>query len=181
MDEDLSNVKGVSDRLADIQLVDCREQYEWDAGRVDGAVHIPLNTLMAGGGPSLDPSKPVAVICRSGNRSELATMMLQARGFEAHNVEGGMEAWEAAGLPFEAPDGSAGRVARGRPPPPVGRQLLIRVHGGHGLLDRARVVHEVVGRVARPRRDGRVRRRDLLEPSASHELAVLARVVLPWL
>jgi rhodanese-related sulfurtransferase len=37
--------------------------------------------------------------------------MLQARGFDAHNVEGGMEAWEAAGLPFDAPDGSPGRVA----------------------------------------------------------------------
>jgi len=111
MHDDLSNVKGVYDHLADIQLVDCREQNEWDAGRVEGAIHIPLNTLMSGTGPTLDPSKPVAAICRSGNRSELATMMLQARGFEAHNIEGGMEAWESAGLPFEAPDGSAGRVA----------------------------------------------------------------------
>ena len=38
-------------------------------------------------------------------------MMLQARGFEAYNVEGGMEAWAAAGLPFTAPDGAPGRVA----------------------------------------------------------------------
>ena len=111
MNDDLTNVKGVHDRLDEIQLVDCREQYEWDAGRVEAAIHIPLNTLMAGTGPELDPSKPVAVICRSGNRSELASTMLQARGFDAHNVEGGMEAWEAAGLPFEAPDGSRGRVA----------------------------------------------------------------------
>jgi rhodanese-related sulfurtransferase len=111
MNEDLENVKGVYDRLDEIQLVDCREQYEWDAGRVESAIFIPLNTLMAGGGPELDASTPVAVICRSGNRSELASTMLQARGFDAHNVEGGMEAWEAAGLPFEAPDGSPGRVA----------------------------------------------------------------------
>src|SRR5215467_4141250 len=106
MNEDLENVKGVYVRLDGIQLVDCRERYEWDAGRVERAIFIPLNTLMTGGGPQLDPSKPVAVICRSGNRSELASTMLQARGFDAHNVEGGMEAWEAAGLPFEAPDGS---------------------------------------------------------------------------
>ena len=111
MNDDLTNVKGVYDRLDQIQLVDCREQYEWDAGRVDGAIFIPLNTLMAGAGPELDRSEPVAVICRSGPRSELATTMLQARGFEAYNVEGGMEAWEAAGLPFSAPDGSPGRVA----------------------------------------------------------------------
>jgi len=111
MSEHLTSVKGVYDRLAEIQLVDCREPYEWEAGRVEGALHIPLNDIMAGGGGDLDSSKPVAVICRSGNRSELATMMLQARGFEAYNVEGGMEAWAAEGLPFTAPDGSPGRVA----------------------------------------------------------------------
>ncbi len=111
MSEHLSSVKGVSDNLDEIQLVDCREQYEWDAGRVQGAVHIPLNDILEGTGPDLARDKPVAVICRSGNRSELAAMMLQARGFEAYNVEGGMEEWAREGLPFSAPDGSPGRVA----------------------------------------------------------------------
>jgi rhodanese-related sulfurtransferase len=111
MSDDLTNVKGVHDRLGQIQLVDCREPYEWTAGHVEGAVHIPLNAIMAGAGRDLDSGTPVAVICRSGNRSELATMMFQARGFEAYNVEGGMEAWEAAGFPFEAEDGSPGHVA----------------------------------------------------------------------
>lgn len=108
---DLTSVKGVYEQLDQIQLVDCREPYEWNAGRVEGAIHIPLNSLMAGGGPPLDPSKAVAVICRSGNRSELGSMMLQARGFEAYNVEGGMEEWAREGLPFTTPDGSPGRVA----------------------------------------------------------------------
>jgi rhodanese-related sulfurtransferase len=107
----LTNVRTVHERLADIQLVDCRELYEWEAGRIDGAVYLPLNSIMAGAGSDLDLERPIAVICRSGNRSELATMMLQARGFEAYNVEGGMEAWAAEGLPFEAGDGSPGRVA----------------------------------------------------------------------
>ena len=71
------------ERLAEIQLVDCRELYEWEAGRIDGAVYLPLNSIMAGAGADLPNDKPVAVICRSGNRSELATMMLQARGFDA--------------------------------------------------------------------------------------------------
>jgi rhodanese-related sulfurtransferase len=109
--EDLTNVRAVHDRLADIQLVDCRELYEWEAGRVEGAIYLPLNSIMAGAGSDLDHDTPVAVICRTGNRSELATMMLQARGFEAYNVEGGMEAWAAEGLPFSAGDGSPGRVA----------------------------------------------------------------------
>jgi rhodanese-related sulfurtransferase len=111
MTDQLTNVKGVFDRLDRIQLVDCREPYEWVAGRVEGAVHLPLNAIMAGAGADLDKAKPIAVMCRSGNRSELATMMFQARGFEAYNVEGGMEAWEAEGLPFSADDGSPGRVA----------------------------------------------------------------------
>jgi rhodanese-related sulfurtransferase len=109
--EALTDVHGVHERLADIQLVDCRELYEWEAGRVEGAVHLPLNSIMAGAGSDLDRDRPIAVICRSGNRSELAAMMLQARGFEAYNVAGGMEAWEAEGLPFTAGDGSPGRVA----------------------------------------------------------------------
>jgi rhodanese-related sulfurtransferase len=109
---DLSTVEGVHEALGDIQLVDCREQYEWDAGRIAGALHIPLNDVMAGVGTDvLDLAKPVAVICRSGNRSDLAAMMLQARGYDATNVEGGMEAWASAGYGFSAPDGSPGRVA----------------------------------------------------------------------
>ena len=109
---DLSTVQGVHESLDDIQLVDCREQYEWDAGRIEGALHIPLNDVMAGESTDvLDIATPIAVICRSGNRSELAAMMLQARGYDATNVEGGMEEWAAAGYGFAAPDGSPGRVA----------------------------------------------------------------------
>ncbi len=111
MTADLSTPRGTYEHLSEVQLVDCREQYEWDAGRVEGAIHIPLNTIMAGAGSDLDAAKPVVVICRSGNRSELATMMLQARGFDAYNLEGGIEAWARDGLPYSAPDGSPGRVA----------------------------------------------------------------------
>jgi rhodanese-related sulfurtransferase len=109
---DLSTVEGLHEALDDVQLVDCREQYEWDAGRIDGAFHIPLNDVMAGVGTDvLDLARPVAVICRTGNRSELASMMLQARGYDATNVEGGMEAWSAAGYAYSTPDGSPGHVA----------------------------------------------------------------------
>ena len=80
MSEHLTSVKGVYDKLGEIQLVDCREQYEWDAGHIDGAVYLPLNAIMAGAGTDLDKERPVAVICRTGNRSELATMMFQAAG-----------------------------------------------------------------------------------------------------
>jgi rhodanese-related sulfurtransferase len=108
---DLSTPKGAYDELDRIQLVDCREQYEWDAGRVEGSIHIPLNDIMDGAGGDLSADRPIVVICRSGNRSELATVMLQARGFDATNLEGGIEAWVGDGLPIEGPDGAPGRVA----------------------------------------------------------------------
>jgi hypothetical protein len=69
---DLTAAAGVAEHLDEIQLVDCRELYEWAAGRIEGAVHIPLNSIMAGVTGELDPEKPVVVVCRSGNRSELA-------------------------------------------------------------------------------------------------------------
>jgi rhodanese-related sulfurtransferase len=108
---DLTQPAGVFASRDNVQIVDVREPYEWEAGHIDGAVHIPLNQLMAGAGQDLDTSRPVVAVCRSGNRSELAALMLQARGYQAHNMEGGMEAWESAGLPFSAEDGTAGRVA----------------------------------------------------------------------
>ena len=109
---DLETPRGVYERRDEIQIVDVREPYEWDAGRIEGAVHIPLNDLMAGQGQEeIDPNKPVAVVCRSGNRSELASLMLKAKGFDAHNMRDGMEGWAREGLPFPTPEGQPGRVA----------------------------------------------------------------------
>lgn len=107
---DLTQSKDVYDELDNVQIVDVREPYEWEAGRIEGAVHIPLNDLMGGAG-EFDDDAPVVAVCRSGNRSELATLMLRARGLDAYNLEGGMEAWEAAGLPFTTPGGDPGKVA----------------------------------------------------------------------
>ncbi len=78
---------------------------------MEGSVLIPLNTVLAGGERGqLDPSRPVAVLCKSGNRSELAATMLRARGYEAENVEGGLEAWEDAGYTCLTPEGAPGTV-----------------------------------------------------------------------
>jgi len=111
MIDELSEPKGLSDRLSEVQIVDVREPYEWDAGRIDGSVHLPLNDLMGGAGDEeLDRERPVVVVCRVGNRSELGAIMLQARGYDAHNLEGGLEAWERDGLPLTTPDGAPGHV-----------------------------------------------------------------------
>ena len=82
-------------------LLDVREQDEWDAGHAAGAVHIPLGDLPARYG-ELDADAPVLVMCHSGGRSARATQWLtEAAGLEATNVDGGIVAWQAAGLPIE--------------------------------------------------------------------------------
>jgi rhodanese-related sulfurtransferase len=105
------DVRELEERQGELQIIDVREPYEWEAGRMEGSVLIPLNTVLSGGEDGqLDPSRPVAVLCKSGNRSELAATMLRARGYDAQNVEGGLEAWEDAGHACLCPDGSPGRV-----------------------------------------------------------------------
>jgi putative hydrolase of the HAD superfamily len=99
------------ERRQEIQLLDIREPYEWDAGRIEGAIHIPLNDVLNGRTEGLDPGQPVVVYCRTANRSEVAKLMLEARGFDASIMDGGSEAWVAEGLPFTTPDGKPGRVA----------------------------------------------------------------------
>lgn len=99
------------ERRDQVQLLDVREPYEWNAGRIDGAVHIPLQRVLEGRTEGLDPERPVVVYCRTANRSEVAKLMLEARGFDASVMEGGSEAWVAEGLPFTTPDGEPGHVA----------------------------------------------------------------------
>jgi rhodanese-related sulfurtransferase len=89
------------------QLVDVREPYEWEAGRIAGAVHIELERL-AGRAEEIDKETPVIFQCRMGNRSGLAMQAFRAAGYDAYNMDGGIEAWAEAGLPLE-PEG--GEVA----------------------------------------------------------------------
>jgi rhodanese-related sulfurtransferase len=112
MSQDLTTSKGLFERLGDVQVLDVREPYEWVAGHIEGSVHLPLNAVLAGrGGDELDPGRPVVAVCRMGNRSEVAALMLRARGYEAYNLENGLEEWEQQSLPLVADDDGPPRVA----------------------------------------------------------------------
>jgi rhodanese-related sulfurtransferase len=89
----------------EVQLVDVREGYEWDAGRIPGARHIEMERLTAEAG-SIGRDTPVVFSCRVGSRSGMAAQAFRASGYDAHNLEGGLVAWADAGLPLE-PDGTA--------------------------------------------------------------------------
>ena len=85
-------------------LLDVREDEEWDAGHVSGAVHIPLGELGARY-TELDRDRPLYVICRSGHRSGHAALALAGAGWDAANVSDGMIGWQAAGLPMASASG----------------------------------------------------------------------------
>jgi rhodanese-related sulfurtransferase len=91
-------------RESGAQLVDVREQYERDAGHIAGSLHIELQALPAEA-DTLDRDRPVVFYCRSGSRSALAADAFTAAGFDARNLDGGLEAWVGAGLPIEPSDG----------------------------------------------------------------------------
>ncbi|UXY17514.1 rhodanese-like domain-containing protein [Streptomyces cynarae] len=92
-------------------LLDVREQDEWDAGHAPGALHAPLSRLVADGAvPAAAQGRPLVVICRSGNRSQQAAKLLAARGAEAVDVKGGMQAWATAGHPVVEERGNNGSI-----------------------------------------------------------------------
>jgi rhodanese-related sulfurtransferase len=95
----------VSELLAQgaIQLIDVRQPHEHEAGRIAGGRLIELGQL-SGAAETIDRSRPIVFYCRSGGRSAMATQAFDEAGFDAHNMTGGLLAWDAAGLPME-PDG----------------------------------------------------------------------------
>lgn len=85
----------------DLHLVDVREYAEYAGGRVEGAKLMPLGELEKRH-TEIDHSKPIYVMCRTGNRSGKAQEKLKKLGFEnVINVAGGFEAWKKEDLPFE--------------------------------------------------------------------------------
>jgi rhodanese-related sulfurtransferase len=103
--EDLSPAR-VAELLADgAQLIDVREPYEREAGRIpDDSAHIELDRLTAEA-DSIDRGRTVVFYCRSGSRSALAAQAFAMAGYDAHNLDGGLKAWVATGLPLEPTDG----------------------------------------------------------------------------
>src|SRR5947199_5382758 len=82
----------------ELSILDVRDQGEWEEGHIKGATHIPYY-FVEQHIQELDNSRPLAVLCASGQRSSLACSILQRHGFTGlFNVEGGMEAWKKEGF-----------------------------------------------------------------------------------
>jgi rhodanese-related sulfurtransferase len=89
------------------QVIDVREQHEWDAGHIDGLRHVPMGELREQA-PSIDPGTPVIFSCRTGGRSTMAARAFRGAGYRAFSLDGGLERWVAEGRPI-SPEG--GHVA----------------------------------------------------------------------
>jgi hydroxyacylglutathione hydrolase len=85
-----------------LQILDVREQDEWDRAHIPGSMHVPYHDIHSMP-EDLDPARPVAIICASGQRSAVAASLVARLGAEhvVHVVDGGVGTWERAGHPVE--------------------------------------------------------------------------------
>ena len=86
------------------QLIDVREPYEREAGRLAGSRHIALVELTARAA-TIERERPVVFYCRVGSRSDMAAQAFRASGFEAYSLHGGLRRWAQEGRPLEPQDG----------------------------------------------------------------------------
>ncbi len=82
-----------------VQLVDVREPYEVEAGRLAGARHIELERL-ASNAETLPRDKPIVFHCRLGARSALAARAFRSAGYDAWSMRGGIQLWHDRDLPM---------------------------------------------------------------------------------
>lgn len=114
----------VAARAGAMDVVDVRSPGEFRSGHARGARNVPLEGIEA---VAVAAGKELVLICKSGKRASIAAERLAARGVSACVVEGGTDAWAAAGCAME----SSGRGVIS-----VERQVRI----GAGLLVLAGVV-----------------------------------------
>ncbi|TLQ44813.1 rhodanese-like domain-containing protein [Streptomyces marianii] len=90
-------------------VLDVREDDEWAAGHVEGAMHIPISDFVARIGEVTEAvagGRRAYVMCRVGGRSAQVTQYLVQQGIDAVNIDGGMQAWDSAGRPMVTDSGN---------------------------------------------------------------------------
>ncbi len=91
----VQQLKQMLDSNEDIQLIDCREQYEYEIAHLNGEL-IPLGSILSEK-DKIARDKKVVIHCRSGQRSANAIKALEDKfGFDnLYNLKGGILAWAA--------------------------------------------------------------------------------------
>jgi hydroxyacylglutathione hydrolase len=99
------NVHELASAGGEVQILDVRELSEWREGHIPGSLHRPYHDLHSLP-DEIDPARPVAAICASGQRSATAASLLAAHGARdvIHVVDGGVPLWGRLGNPIERGD-----------------------------------------------------------------------------
>jgi rhodanese-related sulfurtransferase len=88
----VKELKRKLDKQEDFQLIDVREEFEYEVSNLNGE-NIPLGGLLLEV-EKIATDKPVIIHCRSGARSAAAVMQLETQGFtKLYNLKGGILAW----------------------------------------------------------------------------------------
>lgn len=91
----VEELKEKIDRNEDFQLIDVREEFEYETSNLNGE-NIPLAQIIIEK-DKISTEKPVIVHCRSGKRSAQAILLLEREGYtNLSNLEGGILAWRDA-------------------------------------------------------------------------------------
>src|SRR5205085_12647016 len=95
------DVPALHERWDVLQVLDVRERSEWDDGHIPGSVHMPYHDV-TGIPEGLDPHRPMAVICASGQRSAVGASLVAAHGARhvIHVAGGGVGTWQKQGWPI---------------------------------------------------------------------------------
>ncbi|PKN77883.1 MAG: hypothetical protein CVU47_13030 [Chloroflexi bacterium HGW-Chloroflexi-9] len=87
-----------------VQVIDAREPWEHAEGHVPGSLRIQHMAVLVQA-DKLARDRPILFICKSGARSAVAAEFAASLGItDLYNVDGGHEAWAAAGYPMELGD-----------------------------------------------------------------------------
>ena len=86
----------------ELSVIDVREQWEFARDHIPEASLVPLGQIIARPQEAITQDN-VVFVCEVGQRSAVAAEMAAAVGMKhVYNLEGGMQAWRAAGLPIES-------------------------------------------------------------------------------
>ncbi len=107
---ELADLRDRAEGEAGLQILDVRERVEWDAGHIPGSTHLPYHDIHALP-EGIDPERPVAVLCASGERAAVGASLVKRHGAAEviHVTTGGVPKWERLGGPIER--SSTGRSA----------------------------------------------------------------------
>jgi len=86
------------------QLIDVRQDYEFEAARIPGASRIGLESV-ADHRDAIAKDRPVVFYCRTGTRSAMAAQAFSEAGYDVSNLAGGITRWIEEGKPIDPEDG----------------------------------------------------------------------------